>query len=92
MRNGNSILLGGLIQDQDNRDASGIPLLHEIPVLGALFGNRNDATARTELIMFMTPIVISTDDQTADVTARVEREFEAALDRSNLAAPRPAPR
>ena len=92
VRNGNSILLGGLIQDQDNRDASGIPLLHEIPVLGALFGNRNDATARTELIMFMTPIVISTDDQTADVTARVEREFEAALDRSNLAAPRPAPR
>ena len=78
VRNGNSILLGGLIQDQDNRNSQGIPLLSEIPVLGALFGNRNDTTARTELIMFMTPSVTSTDDQTADVTQRVERDFKAA--------------
>ncbi len=92
VRNGNSILLGGLIQDQDNRNSQGIPLLSEIPVLGALFGNRNDTTARTELIMFMTPSVTSTDDQTADVTQRVERDFKAALDRSNLVAPRPVPR
>ena len=92
VRNGNSILLGGLIQDQDNRNSQGVPFLSEIPVLGALFGTRNNTAARTELIMFMTPTVTSTDDQTADVTARVEREFEAALDRSSLVPPRPVPR
>ncbi len=86
VRNGNSILLGGLIQDQDNRNSQGIPLLSEIPVLGALFGNRNNTTARTELIMFMTPSVTSTDDQTADITTRVERDFKAALDRSSSGA------
>jgi len=92
VRNGNSILLGGLIQDQDNRNSQGIPILSEIPVLGALFSNRTDTAGRTELIMFMTPSVISTDEQAADVTARVARDFAAALDRSTLVPPRPAPR
>jgi general secretion pathway protein D len=92
VRNGSSILLGGLIQDQDNRNSQGVPFLSEIPVLGALFGNRNDTTSRDELIMFMTPTVVSTDDQIADLTARVEREFNGALDRSNLVPPRPVPR
>ena len=92
VKSGNSVLLGGLIQDQDNRDAQGIPLLHEIPVLGALFGNRNDTAARTELIMFMTPYVLSNDQEESDITRRVERQFQAVLDRSTLAAPRPVPR
>ncbi len=92
VKSGNSVLLGGLIQDQDNRDAQGIPLLHDIPVLGALFGNRNDTAARTELIMFMTPYVLSSDQDASDITRRVEQQFQAVLDRSTLAAPRPVPR
>ena len=92
VKSGNSVLLGGLIQDQDNRNASGIPILHEIPVLGALFGNRNDMTARTELIMFMTPYVLSNDEETSDITRRVQRQFQAVFDRSTLVPPRPAPR
>jgi general secretion pathway protein D len=92
VKSGRSILLGGLIQDQDNRDSAGVPFLSDIPVLGALFGNRNDTTGRTELIMFMTPVVIANDDEAADITARVEHQFEAALDHSNLVPPRPTPR
>jgi general secretion pathway protein D len=92
VRSGHSILLGGLIQDQDNRNSAGLPFLSDIPVIGALFGNRTDATGRTELIMFMTPVVIANDDDAADVTARVEHQFEAALDRSSLVPPRPTPR
>jgi general secretion pathway protein D len=92
VKSGNSVLLGGLIQSQDNREASGIPLLHTIPILGALFGDRNNTTARTELIMFMTPYVLSNDEQTNDVTRRVQQQFRAVLDRSTLVSPRPVPR
>ena len=92
VKSGNSVLLGGLIQDQDNRNASGIPFLHEIPVLGFFFGSRNDTTARTELIMFMTPYVLSSDEETSDITRRVQRLFQAVFDRSTLVPPRPAPR
>ena len=92
VKSGNSVLLGGLIQDQDNRNAQGIPILHELPVIGALFGNRADTTARTELIMFMTPYVLSSDEETSDITRRVQRQFQAVFDRSTLVPPRPAPR
>jgi general secretion pathway protein D len=84
VKSGNSILLGGLIQDQDNRDSSGIPLLHEIPVIGALFGNRNDTSARTELIMLLTPRVLANEQEATDVTDVVRRQFQAVLDRANI--------
>jgi len=92
VRSGNSVLLGGLIQNQDNRNSQGIPFLDDIPVLGVLFGNRNNTAARTELIMFMTPYVVSNDQDASDITRRVERQFQSVLDRSTLVAPRQAPR
>ncbi len=92
VKNGNAILLGGLIQKEDNRNASGIPLLSDIPVVGALFGNRNNTATRTELIMFMTPHVLTNDDDSRDITERVRQQFKAVLDQSDLATPRPTPR
>jgi general secretion pathway protein D len=92
VKSGNSILLGGLIQKQDNREAAGIRGLQDIPVLGVLFGSRNDTAARTELIMFMTPHVLSSDDEASDISERVKRQFQAVLDGSAMAAPRPTPR
>jgi general secretion pathway protein D len=87
-----SILLGGLIQDQDNRDTSGIPFLSDIPILGALFGTRNNSAGRTELIIFMTPHVLSNESQVRDVTETVRRQFQDLLDRTKLPEVRVAPR
>ena len=92
VKTGNTILLGGLIQNQDNREAAGIPVLQDIPVLGVLFGSRNDTAARTELIMFMTPYVLSNDTEASDITDRLKRQFQSVLDRSTMAAPRPPSR
>jgi type II secretory pathway component GspD/PulD (secretin) len=57
-----------------------------------LFGNRNDTAMRTELIMFMTPHVITDDDESSDITERVKQQFKSLLDQSDVAAPRPTPR
>lgn len=92
VKSAHSILMGGLIQDQDNRDSSGIPILHEIPVIGALFGSHNDTAARTELIIFLTPYVLSNDAEASDITATVMRQFRSVLDRSTLPVPRVPPR
>jgi general secretion pathway protein D len=92
VKSGNSILLGGLIQNQDNREAAGVPALQDIPVLGFLFGSRNDTAARTELIMFMTPYVLSNDAETSDISERVKRQFQAVLDHATMATPRPVSR
>ena len=88
VKSGESILLGGLIQQQDNRDASGIPILNELPGIGSLFGTRHNGIGRTELIMLMTPRVIANEDAARDATARVEREFQAVLDANAMPRPR----
>jgi general secretion pathway protein D len=62
-RTGQMIALGGLIRDRVTRTKSGIPVLSQIPVLGALFGTRVDTGARTELIILLTPTIIRSPDE-----------------------------
>jgi general secretion pathway protein D len=60
---GQTVLLAGLISEQQNADRSAIPLLDQIPGLGDGFGHQNKTTSRTELIIFIRPQIIrdSTD-------------------------------
>jgi len=70
---GQSIVIGGLIQDSKNVTRSGIPLLSRIPLLGALFGSQEYVTGKTELILLMTPHII-TDQLQSDTVTREFRE------------------
>jgi len=88
VKSGETILLGGLIQQNDNRESQGIPILHDIPGIGPLFGTHTNGTGRTELIMLLTPHVISNEAESANLTARIERQFQAVLDASTIASPR----
>jgi general secretion pathway protein D len=55
---GQTVLLGGLISDQNQKTKSGIPVLNEIPVVGDLFGTKSGQKQRTEIIMFIKPQLI----------------------------------
>ena len=88
VKSGDTILLGGLIQQQGNRGSSGIPVLNELPGIGALFGTRQHNVGRTELIMMMTPHVVTNEDTARDLTARVAQEFQAVLDGRTMPEPR----
>jgi type IV pilus secretin PilQ/predicted competence protein len=55
---GATIVIGGLIDDQDEIVEEGVPGLSRIPLLGALFRNRTTTTRKTELIVLLTPRVI----------------------------------
>ena len=70
---GQAIVIGGLIQDSKNVTRSGIPLLSRIPLLGALFGQQEYVTGKTELILLMTPHII-TDQLQSDTVTREFRE------------------
>jgi general secretion pathway protein D len=56
--NGQTVLLAGLIQEQQELDRSGIPLLDQIPKLGDAFSHQTRAVTRTELIVFIRPQII----------------------------------
>jgi general secretion pathway protein D len=55
---GQTVLLAGLISEQQNSTRNGIPLLDEIPGLGDAFSHQDRKTARTELIIFIRPQII----------------------------------
>lgn len=88
VKSGETILLGGLIQQNDNREGQGIPILHDLPGIGPLFGTHTNSTGRTELIMLLTPHVISNEADSRALTARIERQFQTVLDASTFASPR----
>jgi general secretion pathway protein D len=55
---GQSVLLGGLISEIQERNRQGIPLVEEIPVLGEAFARNNRTTRRTELVIFIQPQIV----------------------------------
>ncbi len=59
VQNGQTIMIGGLIREDVSDGRSGIPLLSKIPVLGYLFGKTDQTNHRKELIILLTPRVIT---------------------------------
>jgi general secretion pathway protein D len=92
VKTGQTILLGGLIQQNDNRESQGIPVLNEIPGVGPLFGTHTNGAGRTELIMLLTPHVISNEAESRSLTRQIEEQFQTVLDSSTFAQPRVPPR
>jgi general secretion pathway protein D len=87
---GETVALGGLIQDQRNLSNAGVPILSRIPVLGALFGSRNDTSERTELLVLLTPRVLSGREDARAVTEDLRRRIHALPEASGQpGAPRP---
>ncbi|MGF1670624.1 MAG: hypothetical protein ACFCU6_09260 [Balneolaceae bacterium] len=62
LKDGETIILGGLIQDSDVRSYNKIPILGDIPLLGKLFSNRSTSTVKSELVIFITPHVFYGDE------------------------------
>ena len=59
LRNGSTVLMGGLITDNATRGNGGLPWLKDIPVLGALFGNQSVTSDRRELVILITPYILN---------------------------------
>ena len=55
---GNTAILGGLMQDEALKNTDQVPVLSKIPILGKLFTGYNDASRKTELVIFLRPTVI----------------------------------
>lgn len=75
VRDGETIALGGLIRETKTNSGSGVPLLRRIPWFGELFGSTVRATRRTELIVLMTPTVIQSADDSAELLEKLKQDF-----------------
>lgn len=68
VRDGQTIVLGGLRDRQRDQSRSGIPVLSSIPILGGLFGSTSRRSSSTELFLFVTPRIIRTDADADSLT------------------------
>jgi type IV pilus assembly protein PilQ len=59
VENGGTVVIGGIFQQEDRTDVNKVPLLGDIPVVGWLFKNTVRSTAKTELLVFITPKVVT---------------------------------
>jgi type II secretory pathway component GspD/PulD (secretin) len=62
VRDGETIVLGGLFQDVDSETITKFPVLGDLPVLGAFFRNRQSTHNKDEVVFFITPHVLGSDD------------------------------
>jgi general secretion pathway protein D len=72
VQDGDTVAIGGIIDERNGVASSGVPVLHRIPILGAAFGTRSYSKARTELIIFITPRVIYDSNQMQDATEELK--------------------
>lgn len=89
INSGETIVLGGLIENRDTFNKGGIPLLHELPLIGPLFGNTLKSNIKTELVVLITPRVVSTRQDARVITNEFKRKlsgiYEAPEDKESSA-------
>jgi general secretion pathway protein D len=76
--NGQTVAIGGMMQDSKTVTDSKIPLLGDIPGLGLLFHHKVKSVAKTELIIFLTPYIIRTSEDQTRMTLDEKSRMELA--------------
>jgi general secretion pathway protein D len=67
---GQTVIIGGLMETDKSQTDTKIPLLGDIPVLGNLFRRRQKSDTKTELLIFLTPHIVQNPAQLASLSAR----------------------
>ena len=77
VQSGETVLLGGLIKQTESKGSAGVPGLSRLPVVGGLFGSKSRNVARQELLVLITPKVITGPQDTRAITEEYKRQFRA---------------
>jgi general secretion pathway protein D len=79
VRDGESLALGGLMQDRSSLARDQVPIAGEVPVLGNLFKSKTDTIKRTELLIIMTPRVVRDANQVRWITDEFRDKLNFSL-------------
>jgi len=79
VKTGHTVVIGGLIGETQQIVERGVPLLKDLPLLGLLFKNRSVSRERTEIVIFLTPYVVFTDEQADSLMQRDRDRLEGSM-------------
>lgn len=75
IQSGETMVLGGLISENRSRSSGGLPVLSNVPVVGALFGTQGYKNSKTELVVLITPYIASNVAQAKSVSEEFRRKL-----------------
>lgn len=76
IQSGQTIVLGGLIKEDNSITESGVPVLHKLPIVGKLFGSTEIEKDRTELLVLITPKVVSNQNEAIEITEEFKKRLK----------------
>jgi type IV pilus assembly protein PilQ len=83
LRDGQTLILSGIIQDQERTTVSKVPILGDIPLLGSLFRSTNKTNERAEVIVLLTPEIVEEDAGLAS-NFQPSKESREVLEKSGV--------
>ncbi len=85
LKDGETIILGGLIQNFDTMDHRGVPFISKVPILGALFRNQDKQSQRSELVIYITPHIYHGDEGSVEfIKEREGMEYQLDVVKQKL--------
>ena len=75
IHNGETVVLGGLIREEQSQGQSGVPFLSTLPVIGPLFGANSKSLRKTELVVIITPRVVANTQDAREITNEFKRKL-----------------
>lgn len=80
IRDGETLIMGGLMRERDRMDENGLPFLKDIPFLGYLFKSANRTTSKTDLLFFLRPQIVNANGPRLEMAgADIERDLRPLL-------------
>ena len=80
VKDGRTVVIGGLTRNRVSRTESKIPVLGDIPLLGALFRTRSDRTEKSNLVLVLTPYIIRNEDDMRRIHEKKREERQELID------------
>ena len=80
MNSGSTVVIGGLIRDDKIAVETKVPLVSDIPIIGGLFKYEKDQLQKTNLLIFITPHIMSSQEDMEQMTRDKKMEIESALE------------
>jgi general secretion pathway protein D len=77
-----TIVIGGLMEDRRNADVTRIPLIGDIPVLGWAFKSADRQRKKSNLIILITPHIVRSDEEVNNMRKRYQRDYDSFIDES----------
>lgn len=76
LRDGSSIVIGGLMSQRQSGGGNGIPFLKDVPVLGNLFKSQSRTKNKTELVLMIVPYIVGSNDRATELTRAIGDQLE----------------